>query len=256
MWYKFYQPEGIASDTWDICIHQHSREDDILLDENFRGWHCIRHPMALIYSATLYLEKCREPWVDVPLSRFDSNVFWSATDGALYNLIKDPNVEITKKCDIMNSSYGNAVGERRVLFDSGHELKNATYRQYICGLDRIEDKILFEMQAYSQGVIREMLNFPNDSRFFNVRLEDASFDPRMSQLYEVFKYLGFQGEELIICLETAKEFCLWARPKNNIPKHSTTGMSNEWRQYFKGEVLQEYRRLFGWAEEALGYDSD
>ena len=61
LWMRFYEPNEEPK-HWHICIHQHGRVIDLSRKIAFRGWHCIRHPMALIFSATLCHQKCKEPW--------------------------------------------------------------------------------------------------------------------------------------------------------------------------------------------------
>jgi len=99
---KFYEPDNCPED-WGICIHQHSRVNDILDRQNFRGLHCVRHPKALILSATLYHQKCIEPWVDVPLDGFSSHTLWAASDGKLYNKIKNPEFPAKEKQRMMGT---------------------------------------------------------------------------------------------------------------------------------------------------------
>jgi hypothetical protein len=96
LWMKFYDSDSVPP-AWEICIHQHGRVEDLLTGRNFRGWHCIRHPKALIYSAMLYHQKCKEAWVDVPLDQFSSYAFRSTSDGRIYNRIKDPKVSVEEK---------------------------------------------------------------------------------------------------------------------------------------------------------------
>jgi len=252
LWMKFYEPDLMPS-GWDICIHQHGRVGELLTKRNFRGWHCVRHPKAIIYSAMLYHQKCKEPWVDVPLSHFSSHTFWSASDGQIYNKIKDPNVTLDTKKILMNASYEGKTNYNFVNFESSYELSGKTYREFLSELTSIKDKVLFEMRAYSRGVIYDMLNFPVDKRFFLIKLEDISNDPQMKSLTRSLMHLDFEGDELVKSLEIASNNCLWKIGKKGIGGHATTGMSDEWKEVFTGEVEKEYRNLFGWAEEALGY---
>ncbi len=252
LWMKFYEPKNNFSD-WDICIHQHSRISELLTSKNFRGWHCIRHPKALIYSAVLYHQKCSEPWVDVPLEGFSSNTFWAASDGTIYNKIKNTEVSLEEKIRLMNSDYHGKTVKNFIHYPSYYKMKGKTYREYLSEMPSMREKVLFEMRSYSRGVIHDMMNFPFDTRFFTIKLEEISCDPNMNNLMKAFVHLGFEGSSLLKCLEIASSNCLWHIGKNGIGSHATTGMSNEWKDVFEGEVEDEYRKLFGWAEEAFGY---
>jgi hypothetical protein len=252
LWMKFYEPDNDSLE-WTMCIHQHGRVDDLLLSRNFNGWHCVRHPKALIYSAMLYHQKCKEPWVDIPLNTFSSHTFWSTSNGRIYNKIKNPAVPLEEKKTLMNSIHDGKKPKNLVEFESSYDLNGKSYKEFLSTLKLISDKLLFEMRAYSRGVINDMLNFPNDKRFFLIKLEDISGDPKMKSLEESLIHLDYKGVELIKALEIASKNCLWKTGKDAIKGHSTTGMSDEWKDLFTGEVEKEYRKIFGWAEEALGY---
>jgi len=252
LWMKFYQPTPPTAD-WHICIHQHSRANELLQTLNFRGWHCVRHPKALIYSAMLYHQKSPEPWLDIPLTHFSSDTFWSTCNGHLYNKIKATDVCLEEKQAIMNASYETQISRDFISFESAYDLQGKTYRQFLSGLNSTTDKLLFEMRAFSRSVIHGMLNFPRDQRFYQIRLEDISTDVRMKALTDALIHLGYEGECLLRALNIAASHCLWKIGKSAIQGHATSGMSAVWKEAFSGEVEQEYRRLFGWAEEALGY---
>jgi len=252
LWTKFYDPVHPTGE-WEICLHQHSRVLEILPGMNFKGWHCIRNPKALIFSAALYHEKCNEPWVDVPLYGFSSNTFFAASDGRLYNIIKDPTVPIVVKKIIMNADYTGETPDGFIHFPSTYQMQGKTYRQFLADLPTIEEKVKFEMNAYSRGVINDMLTFPDDERFLRIHFESISKDTKMRMLHDAFIFLGFQGKELIKCLDIASNHCLWNIGKETIKKHATTGMSDEWKNIFIGSLLNEYNKLFRGAEETLGY---
>ncbi|WP_300556109.1 hypothetical protein [Maricaulis sp.] len=246
LWLKFYDAE---LESWRICLHQHSRLADLPSGLAFRGLHLVRHPMSLIHSATLYHARGSEPWLNIPLERFTGRTFWHLSNRDSYNVIKDPEVPMARKRELLASDPGDAM--TIADFDSGHDFGGRTYAEMLHGMDRIEDRIAFEMSAYSRGVLRDMLDFPGDRRFFHLQLEDVSHDRSMAALRELFAHLGFGGEPAARCLEIAARHCLW-----NIahPDHATTGVSHDWEPLFRGKTLQAFRDLFGWAERWLGYD--
>ncbi|MCF3639068.1 hypothetical protein LXM94_03725 [Rhizobium sp. TRM95111] len=246
IWMKFYEPEEMNA-GWDICFHQHSDVKEILNAANFRGIHCIRHPKSLIYSAAIYHEKCREPWVDVPLQRFTDSTFNSLTDRDTYNIIKNPKVSIQSKIEILSHYKIDA----RDGFDSGFSFDGRTYRQMLRSCGNISEKLIFEMRCFSQGVVRKMQAFPKDFRFFTLTLEEISHDQDMFALRRAFRHIGFKGAALERCLELASPHCLWNM--RTAPKHATTGVSSEWRSYFFGTVEEEYRSVLGYPEQALGF---
>ncbi len=257
-WKKFYEPDlhnpRDSHASWDICFHPHGRVQEMLNVHRFKAWRMVRHPMALIYSAALFHQKCREPWLDIPLEKFDQNSFFVFSDGQLYNIIKDPEVALGHKQSLLHHTYTPDAAYLHRPFRSDYEFKGKTYRELLLNAERMEEKLLFEMHAYSQGVLQDMVQFPKDNRFHTVHMEDVSFDSAMKTLQHVFEDFGFTGDDLAQCLRIASGHCLWKVTKQQFGEHATTGVSEDWRRYFSGEVLQEFRRLFGYAETALGYD--
>ena len=252
LWLRFYS-HAEPLDGWDICVHQHSHIGDLLHLDDVRGWHCVRHPKALIYSAALYHEKCSEPWVDIPLQRFDSGTFWATSHGPTYDLIRDPSVTIQRKSELMQNFQQTTQGPSFLHYDSGYELGGATYREFIQSLGTLEEKLLFEMKAYSRGVINDMLSFPDDKRFFRVKLEDVAFDSKMLTLKAAMSHLGFKGFGLSRALRVCRNFCLWKIGTEAIRGHATTGMSPKWRSAFVGRLNEEFEALYPHAESNLGY---
>lgn len=252
LWMKFYEAEpdpGAQSPAWQICFHQHGRVKELLPAANFRGIHCLRHPKSLIYSAALYHQICKEPWVDVPLNRFTSATFWALSDRDIYNRIKDPKTAPEERQRLLAEAKTQESAFTR--FDSNVDFAGRSYRQMLTEATSVSAKLLFEMRAFSRGVILDMLQFPKDVRFATLSLETISHDPQMLALRRAFLHLGFQGPALQKCLDIALPHCLWS--SDALPAHATTGVSEDWRQHFTGPVETEYRRLYGWTEQALGY---
>jgi len=200
VWDRNTRPESKNEpDYWDIYFDHWSKWVIDLSQREFVGIHAVRHPFALIYSATLYHLVSDEVW----LHRADDKY--------------------------RGGSYAEAL-RRQASF---------------------EDQLIFEMNHFSKPVIERMLHVSTDARFYDVRLENISHDVHMNDLHEAFRFCGLEQAEVNDWLQIASRFCLWkARKKSG---HSTTGVSDEWKQYFTGSVLEEYRGLFGFAERQLGY---
>lgn len=127
-----------------------------------------------------------------------------------------------------------------------------TYAQTINSLSSIEERLIFEMRNASRNSIYRMLEVRADTRFFDVRLENISHDPEMTDLRKAFDFCKISEGESEIWIKIARKFSL--RSATTLPKHSTTGVNNDWKQYFNGEVEKIYRQLFGDAEIRLGYE--
>lgn len=252
LWMAFYHPTPPPT-GWDICVHQHARVEDIIQKDNFMGWHCVRHPKSLIYSAALYHQKSTEPWLDIPLKAFSSQTYWAITNGLYYNTIKDKQIDTPQKVRILSGDYTHQAPDRFLQWPANFNMNGLTYREFLSRLPSFEEKLIFEMRSFSRGVINDMLSFPRDQRFYFIHLESISHDPEMTDLRASFSHMGFDKQDIDKCLDAARAHCLWHIGKKSINHHATTGMSNDWQTFFRGEVEEEYRRLFGYAEQRLGY---
>lgn len=246
IWLKFYDPEP---PRWQICLHQHSRLEGMTMPANFRGVHMVRHPMGLLHSATLYHERGKEPWLNVPMQRFTGETFWAVSSRDSYNVIKDPERSVHLKIDQL--TVPPPPHARVHDFDSGYDFAGRTYAEMLRSFDTLEEKILFEMRCYSRAVLLDMLAFPADRRFMTVKLEDVTHDRAMQTLQPLVRHLGFGGEPAAQVLKIAAKNSQWNKGKT---AHATTGVSLGWKDLFRGELGDAFHELFGWAEEALGYD--
>jgi hypothetical protein len=247
MWRKFYEFERLDGEDWDIVFEQHSRIED--LEQKVKGIHCIRRPESLIFSAALYHQKAREPWLDIPLDKFDHNTYRAFTEARPYNLINDSRIEIDRKAELVKGYKSSALIP--IHFEAPYEFGGETYRNMLNKFKSIEEKLLFEMQCYSFGIISDMLAF-NHADFYWIRLEEVSFDINMRELSNAFSFVGFKEDELAICLDSARTNMLGADP-NAAGKHGTTGISREWKDHFTGELENKYNSIYKDASQILGY---
>ena len=246
VWRKYYEPERYTQDDWDIVFEQHSRIKNII--QPLRGIHCIRRPESLIYSATLYHQIAKEPWLDIPLEKFDHNTYRAFTTGRVYNLINDKRIDNWRKKEIAL----NFKCDDKTLFkfESEYEFNGRSYREMLNSFESFSDRLKFEMQCYSMGVISDILNF-NDKNFYTL-VEDASFNPQMNELYDAFKFIGFEGDKLNQCMKVCKQNVLIHNPEAP-GNHGTTNLSNKWKEVFKGKLNLFYRSLYADSAYLLGY---
>jgi len=246
-WRKFYETNRVMSADWDIVYEQHSHIDE-LSPVDLHGIHCIRRPESLIVSATKYHETSDEPWLDIPLEQFDHNVFSSFTTSLTYNLIADQRIQVARKIDIVNNWKSPNPSAN---FVSPYSFQGRSYRQMLESFNSFNEKLIFEMHCYSYGVIADMLSFKKPN-FINVKIEELSFDLSMSALIKCLQHLQFSEKECRDIANSAKVIMLGFDDKVGAG-HTTTKLSDEWRQFFDGQVLFNYNRLFSSASSLLGY---
>jgi hypothetical protein len=247
MWRKFYEPERADSADWEIVFEQHSRIEDI--EQDLKGIHCIRRPESLIYSAAKYHETAEEPWLDIPLDKFDHNIFRFFTEAKTYNIVNDKRIEVDRKTELAKWYV-----TRDVLpypFESPYDFNGRTYREMLKSFSSMDEKLIFEMQCYSFGVISDILSFNRDD-FYRIKIEDVSYDLHMNELRNAFRYLGFVESDLDICLTSARSNMLGINP-NAAGKHGTTGISQEWKDCFSGCVAKKYDSIYKDASKVMGY---
>lgn len=201
VWDRGSSPEAANEPPdWQIYFDHWSKWVIDIDNYEFKGIHSVRHPMSLIYSATLYHCTSKELW----------------------------------------------------LHDKKDMYNGRSYADMINSFPTVEEKLMFEMKGSSRNAILRMLEVAPDSRFCNVRLENISHDREMADLRRAFEFIGISESDADDWLSIAKTFSLsYAKA---LPKHSTTGVSDDWKKYFKDDVELEYRRIFGEAELTLGYD--
>lgn len=249
IWFKFYDPEprkGERKFDWKVCLEQHSRIHDLLASvpsDTWRGWRCLRHPKGLAFSASLYHLKCNEPWVDVPLDCFDERAFYAFTDGRIYRSIGSKHLSVAEKARIVKEIDPDAIPTCVPRYPEPIFFNGKTYREVISEFDRDYDRLRFEMRAYSYGVVKEMLAFP-DSGFFNVSLERLSHDPSMELFKDSLSFIGYDVEECDRIVNACQRHFLWSPDGIEHPKHKTTGVSNHWKGVFDQELNAEFGKLF------------
>lgn len=157
-------------------------------------------------------------------------------------------------CSLIYSAalYHQASSEKW-LHKPRSEFGGLTYAEKINSFENLEKKLIFEMENHSRSVIEHMVSVSKDKRFFNIKLEEISNDKEMKALRKGLEFLGLQGNELEVWLSAAKKHCLWNM--SGLPKHSTTGVSEEWTMYFTGDILRRYREVFLYSEIDLGYEA-
>lgn len=247
IWYSFYDPvEFVEEKKWDICFNQHARVYDVLQSIegcDVKGWRCIRHPKALVYSASLYHLKCKEPWVDIPLNQFDERAFFAFTDGATYKQIISNSLSPSEKLAIIESVDRSSLAKWVPRYAEPIDFGGKTYREMLGDLNNAAERLSFEMRAYSYGVVQEMLAFPS-AGFFSVSLEALSHQSDMLLFEQSLKFLGFDTDQIArVKLDCERHF-LWSDAPLDRPEHITTGVSDEWKRVFDPALDREFDELF------------
>ena len=188
-------------DCWDVHFDHWSAWRLDLDKYDFKGMHCIRDPLSLLYSSVNYHLKSDENW----------------------------------------------------LHQVKPHLGGLTYAQHLKSLPTLKERMIFELNASTGSVIKQMYTSFKDNRFYHIQLENISFDVNMTQINDAFDYIELDGADRKMWTQVFKKRCIWNLPEK--PKHSTTGMSNEWRKLIDDELISIFHDKFGPIEVEMGYSS-
>lgn len=156
---------------------------------------------------------------------------------------------------IISAAHFHCRGREGWLHRPDPRFGGMTYQEKINSLQTDDDRYIFEMDHFSESVIRDMVarGRPRDN-FLIVRFEDLVTDVDLDQYRNMFTYLGLPPEMLSRWLEVANRFSLFSgQVKPHL--HVRSGRPAEWRDKLSPRVLAEFHARFGSAAEELGYAS-
>lgn len=155
---------------------------------------------------------------------------------------------------IYSATLYHLRGTEQWLHRPNKKFNEKSYFEMINSYSTLEDQVEFEMTNASFRTIKTMYRLFSDKRFFHIKLEDISFDPKMTSLKDSFKFCNIEPNKIYEWLEIASNHCLWKMGK--LPNHATTGMSDNWKGIFTVKLLKKYNELFNYIEKELGYISN
>lgn len=160
------------------------------------------------------------------------------------HMIRDPRDVVVSAC-----FYHQKGVERPMhipMFQGG-----LSYQQKICSYESQSDRLLFEMEHYSAGTIRDMINWDyNNPQFLELKYEDLIDDHE--KFWDIFVFLGFNRVDTLMKIAAAnhKDAKVAVREK----KHIRSGQSGQWKKYFTNVHKTKFKELFGSIAVDLGYE--
>ncbi|TYB30561.1 MAG: sulfotransferase domain-containing protein [Candidatus Mcinerneyibacterium aminivorans] len=131
-----------------------------------------------------------------------------------------------------------------------------TYQEKISSFDKIDNKILFEMEHSSKNNIIDMMKWDyNNKNFYEVKYEDLIKDVNLNLFHDIFLFLGFPGKVLPSLLEIAYRNSLFS-DRINQSRHVRSGKINQYKKYFKTIHKKRFINLFGDVLTQLGYEKN
>lgn len=180
---------------------------------------------------------------------------------SVVHLVRDPR-------DVLVSAthYHQKSTENFLHRPWGTLTKGKNYKDYLCSLPTFEDKLLFEMNAYSRRVFGDMQSWPYDpNRFVEVKYEDIISDANMAAFSKIFDRAGFEPEERDAALDIVWQNSIFGGLADENKKkavrvegtnHIRSGASGQWQNEFTPRVAEEFAKLYQPLLEKYGYEQD
>lgn len=229
-----------------IVIGTHHKTGTMWLDSIFRRV-CMYHGLKYNFSDNKPTNNQYDIFFECH-SSFDWDVLEQPFRGL--HLIRDPRDVIISGC------FYHQVSHEKWLKTPRTDLKGLTYQQAINRYEKLEDKILFEMEHVGYRTISDMLNWNYANPcFYEGKYEDLIGDSDLDLFYEIFKFLGFPGSAIPSVLAVAYNKSLFSGVKNQSP-HIRSGKKKQWVNYFEKIHRKRFVELFGDGLLKLGYEKD
>lgn len=171
------------------------------------------------------------------------------------HVIRDPRDVI-----ISGANYHDKSDEEPWLFKPSRKFGGKSYQEMIRSYPNYFDKLLFEMDHIGKGTITDMRNWNYlDNNFVNVKYETLINDADLEEFSKIFKFLGFGGMALPLCLDIAFAGSIFSgRVKKSGVQgvHIRSGKPQQWRSIFSRSLANQFLSRFGDILVALGYETD
>jgi len=126
-----------------------------------------------------------------------------------------------------------------------------TYAEKINSIENFEERIIFEMDNSAGGQIHTMMNFDGMGVIRTIRYEDFINDLNLENWFEITRFLGLEGEEVIFSLRSFYDNSIFGN-KEKIA-HVQNGKAEQYKTTFNNDLMQEFNKRFPNSLSKLGY---
>jgi hypothetical protein len=168
------------------------------------------------------------------------------------HIIRDPRDVI-----ISGAFYHESTDEEEWMLTPRQEFDDLSYQEKLRSLQNVRDKFCFEMDNRGGITLDQLRRWDyRNASFFEVKYEDLITDVDLHMFAEIFKFLGFKGLSLPLCLEVAWYSSVFSGRVTRPGVHIRSGAPAQWRTLFTREIAGEFLRRFDDILTELGYEPD
>jgi len=166
------------------------------------------------------------------------------------HIIRDPRDVIISGC------FYHQKSEEKWLHVPRQKFNGLTYQQKINAYDKIDDKILFEMENSAARNLGKVMNWNySNPNFLELQYENLIRDNTLVLFRRIFTFLGFPDSVIPDLLEIAYKRSLFSGQVGK-SVHVRSGKPDQWKQYFLPIHKKRFLELFGNILIRLDYEKN
>lgn len=162
--------------------------------------------------------------------------------------------------------YHQKATEKFLLRPWADQTGTLTYIDHISSLPSFEEKLMFEMDAYSKKVFSEMMRWPYDAKAHHeLHFEDLMADTEMTIFRGILNGAGLTPNEVETCLQALWNNSLFGglasresqdKVRYEGTNHIRSGTAQQWVSSFTPDIAEAFCERYQPLLERYGYEID
>ena len=198
------------------------------------------------------------------LLRFEENSYIRQEDldkATVVHVVRDPRDML-----VSATHYHQKATEKFLLRPWADQTGTSTYKDHISSLSSFEEKLMFEMGAYTGKVFSEMMRWPYDAEAHHeLHYEDLMADTEMTIFRGILDGAGLTPDEVETCLQALWNNSLFGglatkesqgKVRYEGTNHIRSGTAQQWVSSFTPTIAEAFRERYQPLLERYGYETD